>query len=242
MRITPDARHHTASSGISGQTSTKSTKSRKRTLSGQDQTADEPADAAKSEDGAPPIKNWTLDTADLVTVGEVYTVCGGVDGRLPLTYFWDRRNKTEVDSPPEANSSYDAMSLLRALVNVAKSSLTKGQPGGGSAGNGSGAGSGSTAGGGGNGPDNQLPGSKKTRRQIIPLQISDASGAVFSYPANEQATTALQSPLSESSPTQAAVSMESPIQVGRFFVLFLRPFKLIIFIKKPFPKFLELGL
>jgi hypothetical protein len=34
-----------------------------------------------------------------VTVGEVYIQYGGVDGRLPLTYSWERRSKpADLDS------------------------------------------------------------------------------------------------------------------------------------------------
>lgn len=212
MRITPDARHVTSTGGNAGQTSNKTNKGRKRTLSGQEQPMDEPTDAIKAEptDGVASCKSWTIDTADLITVGEVYTQCAGADARLPLTYFWERRSKLEMDSPSE-HSGYDAVSLLRALVNVAKSSLTKGQPVGGSGGSGNGGnGSGGGGGGGGNGQENQMPGSKKLRRQIIPLQMADQPGAVV-----EQGGAA-QSPVSESSPSHGALSMESPVQVCRW--------------------------
>ncbi len=96
------------------------------------------------------------------------------------------------------------MSLLRALVSVAKSSLTKSQTGGTGAGRELG----------GNVQEN-LPGGKKTRRQIIPSQLTDVN-SVFSFEPGSTTGTALisssQSPLSEASPTQA-LPIESPVQV-----------------------------
>lgn len=102
MRITPDARVQ-ALPALNIQPNS-SKKSRKRTFSGQE-PMDE-SDAIKSElpaesksEAGSGIKSWILDTADVVTVGEVYTVCGGVDGRLLLTYTWERRSKMEQESP-----------------------------------------------------------------------------------------------------------------------------------------------
>lgn len=82
MRITPDTKQ-AVSIG-----STK--KGRKRTFSGQDQMDET---EVKLE-----VKSWILDTSDQVTVGEVYNICGGSEGRLQLTYAWERRSKPEQDS------------------------------------------------------------------------------------------------------------------------------------------------
>jgi len=81
MRLAPDTRQDVSSGA--------GKKTRKRQLSGQDH-ADEPEPKTQS-------KSWILDTVDQVTVGEVYTLCGAADGRLPLIYNWERRTKLEPD-------------------------------------------------------------------------------------------------------------------------------------------------
>lgn len=81
MRLAPDTRQDVSAGG--------SKKTRKRQLSGQEQT-----DEAETK---PQSRSWILDTVDQVTVGEVYTLCGATDARLPLIYNWERRTKLEPD-------------------------------------------------------------------------------------------------------------------------------------------------
>lgn len=88
-------------------------------------------------------------------------------------------------------------------MSVAKSSLTKSQT--------SGAGTGREQVG--NVQEN-LTGGKKTRRQIIPSQLTDIN-SVFSFEPGSTSGALIgssQSPLSEASPTQA-LPIESPVQV-----------------------------
>lgn len=84
MRVAPDTKQVSASIN----NSTK--KGRKRTLSGQEQMDEA---EIKME-----VKSWILETADQITTGEVYTICGGSEGRLQLTYAWERRSKPEHDT------------------------------------------------------------------------------------------------------------------------------------------------
>ena len=83
MRIVPDTRQ-----AASMATSTGGKKTRKRLLSGGQDPVDEPEQKE--------FKSWIVDTADQVTVGEVYTLCSGTHGRLPLIYSWERRTRLEV--------------------------------------------------------------------------------------------------------------------------------------------------
>lgn len=122
MRITPDTRQLASTSTAAVSTTNNGKKSRKRTFSGQE-PMDE-TDAVKTEVGLVEakmdsvIKSWILDTADLVTVGEVYTICGGTDARLPLTYGWERRSKLESEShDPSSNPfTFRTHSLLLILL------------------------------------------------------------------------------------------------------------------------------
>ena len=84
MRVAPDTKQATTS------TINSTKKGRKRTLSGQ-----EHMDEAEIKLEA---KSWILETSEQVTVGEIYTICGGSEGRLQLTYAWERRSKPEHDS------------------------------------------------------------------------------------------------------------------------------------------------
>lgn len=64
--------------------------------------------------------SWILDIADNVTIGEVYTLCGGADGRLSLTYSWERRSKSRTALTPEQTAECqsgrtDSFSLLAIL-------------------------------------------------------------------------------------------------------------------------------
>lgn len=74
MRISADLKHmnHAPKKG------------RKRTLSGQEQI-EETAEIRVEN------KSWILETAEQVTIGELYTSCSGSDGRLQLNYSWERR-------------------------------------------------------------------------------------------------------------------------------------------------------
>nr|SVE92869.1 EOG090X01XB [Moina brachiata] len=72
-------------------------------------------------------KSWILETAEQVTVGDVYTSCTGSDGRLQLNYSWEKR-KMETDSYQTASHGQSPVTLLNALVNIAKTSLAKSQP------------------------------------------------------------------------------------------------------------------
>ena len=81
MRLAPDTRQDISAGA--------NKKTRKRQMSGQDPT-DEPEPKAQS-------RSWILDTVDQATVGEVYTLCGATDARLPLIYNWERRTKLEPD-------------------------------------------------------------------------------------------------------------------------------------------------
>lgn len=82
MRVTPEMKQ------VAPIGSTK--KGRKRTFSGQEQMDET---EVKLE-----VKSWFLETSDQVTVGEVYTICGGSNGRLQLNYAWERRSKPEHDA------------------------------------------------------------------------------------------------------------------------------------------------
>jgi len=143
MRLAPDTRQDISAGA--------NKKTRKRQMSGQDPT-DEPEPKAQS-------RSWILDTVDQATVGEVYTLCGATDARLPLIYNWERRTKLEPDVGEHQEGS-DTVSLLRALINVAKSSLTKSSP------------------------VNDCP-AKKTRRQIIPAQSSEDNNITARSPMSE---------------------------------------------------------
>lgn len=77
----------------------------------------------------------------------------------------------------------DALSLLNALVNIAKSSLTKSLPSG-----------------------EGFPPKKAARRQIIPSQPLDGTSV------DAAGINTSRSPLSEASPSQSH-SIESPVQV-----------------------------
>nr|SVE76243.1 EOG090X01XB [Daphnia longispina] len=66
------------------------------------------------------IMRITPDTRQAVSIGTS-------EGRLQLTYAWERRSKPEQDSD---HAGRDVVSLLSALVNIAKSSLMKSQPSG----------------------------------------------------------------------------------------------------------------
>ena len=92
MRLAPDTKVGSVANGSNNR------KSRKRTFSGQDhQDQQEQIDEVEVKPEI--IRTWTLELADQVTIGEVYIQCGGIDGRLPLTYSWERRSKpTEPDS------------------------------------------------------------------------------------------------------------------------------------------------
>lgn len=191
MRVAPDTKQ------VSSISSSK--KGRKRTFSGQDQI--------EESDSKLELKSWILETADQVTVGEVYTICGGSDGRLQLTYSWERRSKTgcDLDHTGIFSAIYtfssvhffkfyvsvspgrDVVSLLHALVNVAKSSLTKSLP----------SGEGFTA-------------KKAVRRQIVSSQPSDGSSSEIGGAST--GVNSMRSPLSEASPSHNT-STESPIQV-----------------------------
>lgn len=81
MRVAPDTKQGSSVNNIK--------KGRKRTFSGQEQIDE-------SETKVEP-KTWVLETAYQVTAGEVYTLCGGSEGRLQLTYAWERRSKPEHD-------------------------------------------------------------------------------------------------------------------------------------------------
>lgn len=72
-----------------------SKKGRKRTFSGQEQI--------EELDNRSETKSWILETAEQVTVGDVYTSCTGSDGRLQLNYSWERR-KMETDSSYQTSS------------------------------------------------------------------------------------------------------------------------------------------
>ncbi len=88
MRVAPDTKQVTSS--ISS-----AKKGRKRTLSGQEHMDEA---EIKLE-----VKSWILETSDQVTVGEVYTICGGSEGRLQLTYAWERRSKPEQEAEHTGN-------------------------------------------------------------------------------------------------------------------------------------------
>lgn len=97
-----------------------------------------------------------------------------------------------------SSSGPDAISLLRALVSVAKSCLTKSQVAGMGAGRDQGS-------------QENMPGTKKSRRQIIPSQLVDPNSVLSFEPGAGPA----QSPVSEASPTQG-LAIESPVQVFIF--------------------------
>ena len=187
VRIAQDTREKDLSNLSAGSQGNK--KGRKGSPSGQ-----EPMDEPECKTEA---RSWILETADL-NLGEVYTLCGGTDGRLSLTYSWERRSKNlnSQDSSPEQNECtsripgiQDPPSLLRALVSVAKSCLMKTSVAA---------------------ADFQ----KKNRR---PQGMISSSGSIStmhpSVAATAEENANSQSPQSEASPSQSAPSMESPVQV-----------------------------
>lgn len=178
MRVTPEMKQ------VAPIGSTK--KGRKRTFSGQEQMDET---EVKLE-----VKSWILETSDQVTVGEVYTICGSSNGRLQLNYAWERRSKPEHDAD---RSTRDVVSLLGALVNIAKSSLMKSQPSG-----------------------EVFPVKKAARRQVIASQPSDGSSSELAG----GGINASRSPQSEASPTQN-LPIESPIQFSRMRQRLRRPLR-----------------
>ena len=102
MRIAPDTKTAPVVNNIPN-----NRKGRKRTFSEQEhQDHQEQIDEPEVKPEA--IRTWTLDVADQVTVGEVYIQYGGVDGRLPLTYSWERRSKP---AEPDSNDHPGNISL-----------------------------------------------------------------------------------------------------------------------------------
>ena len=102
MRIAPDTKTAPVVNNIPN-----NRKGRKRTFSEQEhQDQQEQIDEPEVKPEA--IRTWTLDVADQVTVGEVYIQYGGVDGRLPLTYSWERRSKP---AEPDSNDHPGNISL-----------------------------------------------------------------------------------------------------------------------------------
>ena len=210
MRITRDTRQTTMVGT--------NKKGQKRSPGCQEQV-DEAADVqVKAEPSIVNQNSWILDTAEHLTIGEVYTLCGGADGRLSLAYSWERRSKSRAavsSEPPECQPGltnsisfgsiskelirscfnwtvFDTWSLLRALVGVAKTCLTKTSA-----------------------PIADCP--KKNNRRYQPLNPATVS---VSVPEETRANTQpnLLSPMAEAISPSIATSMESPLQVAFLFL------------------------
>ena len=81
MRLAPDTKQQQAA--VSGNAK----KSRRLNSGGQDQLDESEPTKLESK------PSWTVDPSEHVTIGEVYSMCGATDGRLPLTYTWERRSQ-----------------------------------------------------------------------------------------------------------------------------------------------------